>query len=779
MKRRHKQVFPNVAAPGQPKNQCQLSRRLDMLLPAGIPYAEDYCFMMRDAHRRPAQAIRPPAITWHMAFRRPAETTDELWYTNIEHLIIRVFKASVADATSNRAVHGYVEISNLHQVPTLIDSHSRSHSPEISLLRHNYRYHDGCWEVLQEKAADGVGRYETVVIGGRWRGHDYWIRFEVFEEYFCVTSALHVTPQATDAMPPAEPPALVKALEPLVEQMNNRFKELGKQQQELSRDLPSDIQPHVRELYGRLWDDFAHALFDSAFYDAAAGHNVPVRSAEGAEKWELQAFANFRGLVLPVRDVPNKSPATPEEGGALIRMSVAAVPSPVRMPTEQRVNGVSKCLEDNAAANRWVETIFPVLLAQDAPEGHVARHPPFEPTEYTFCKFNRCRYLYGSGFGSQLQPVGAASISGAPLTYLLLSFHDEWREVGRTVLRLHTLGTLRLSALFELKKLMTRDQTLIRLETELRQFSHVRTPADLREQRSTALRVLRRLLPTIHGGGLAGGLNYEDVQLISSQAQGSNPASESWLARTRYIIERSRCKKAVRRTHTALVKLRATIIEQTGRQASRSSRLKEVREAIRACELYDKSDTREQFRSTLLDQVRKALNAMDRGIRDGGVTYRAFRSRYARQLYESIVDALEIHPVPGYQPYHLFVKHRLERAYGLVQAIDVRFKQISEMERQLRRRLDDSKLVNRQNTLRKLQVAAENVFWIVLAPYYAGHVAETLLRDSVTRPGLHIDVWVTALVFAYGLLRACSFYVGEIYRNEDSKLQVQRFDEPD
>jgi hypothetical protein len=618
-------------------------------------------------------------------------------------------------------------------------------------------------------------RYETVIIGGNWGGHGYWVRFEAFEEYFTMSCAIHLVPLSSKSIREASQPAdgastmLSEHMAPLVDTINERYQSLsGPNHPRLPRALDGNTKKHAGALYDDIWEKF--------------GEEVLFRRV--IEKPGLHAFVNFRGLVLPVRRVAGESGA-----GRLSPSRVTSAPD-CDASLGARVNVLEAQVSDEEAS-KWVEATVPLLMSIDMGTLNEPRHPPFEPTEYTFSLFGNKRFIYGSGFGAHRDEEPRSENDqkvneGSPLNYLMLSFHDEWREVGRTVQRLHTLGTLRLAALFDLRRLMSRDQVLSNLELELRKFNNVHTYDTVVQEQKAAFAALpdlvikinallkERLLNKYNGGRPFELCSDESVKDLSVKAAGlaDYPGDDARFAKSkRWLYERQRAglKKVVWRLFHKLLDLSNIIHSASSSSEERSEDLELIRQAIRACNIYYSSDDVFPYRSTILYQVRKALTSMDSATNDGGVSYRADRSEYMRQLFESLSKSLRIDEIRGYQTYTEFVQHRMARSFGLLQSIGARFRYTSDLESSYRQRLEASRLRSHQRALQRLQRGAEYGFWMVLSPYYLGHVAEALVITVGEDPKLHkhMVLWFANTTFSpedvRAIVTAAAFVLALIY----------------
>lgn len=325
-------------------------------------------------------------------------------------------------------------------------------------------------------------------------------------------------------------------------------------------------------------------------------------------------FADFRNLSLR-RCLRHES-------------EIGYIPSTTSAPSEcslrSRIEGVSfKRGEDI----EWVDAIFPILLA--AEPGDRPERKPAGAMEYTFSKF-KSRCIYGAGFGPQQYPPPVALEN--PLTFITLFSHDEWRQIGRMINRLNTLGTLRLAALYGLRKMMMADDS--------------------------ALFDLDRELNEVHDS-------------ISALAEKKDPGEGRFHQPAR------------------------------GELASIGNKL---------CEIHYK------------------LAKLESPIK-GGISHRAMRSLYYRKRFSTLLEALHIRNIDGYQPYHHFVLHRLDRAYAMMEAIGTRYRQLVAKEVDLRRQWFDIKSEQHQDEIKRMQRLAEAVLFVALVPYYLSHFAEMYLKN--------------------------------------------------
>jgi uncharacterized membrane-anchored protein len=91
---------------------------------------------------------------------------------------------------------------------------------------------------------------------------------------------------------------------------------------------------------------------------------------------------------------------------------------------------------------------------------------------------------------------------------------------------------------------------------------------------------------------------------------------------------------------------------------------------------------------------------------------------YYQKIFRTMVEAMRIERIEGFQPYDQFVEHRLVRSYSVLEAITERHQLVSAREGELRRKLLTAKSVVYQEKLTDFQRRAEYILLFVLTPYY-------------------------------------------------------------
>jgi len=792
-------LHPSAPAAAVPPLILDVPARVAAMAVGNTKYAETYAFGMRDAHRKPSQAIRPPALARHLAFRRippkakPKETEDD-WIERIEAIIISVFNTL-------RAVSPDARISNLRDAPLPDANRYDRWKNGVELLKN--RYDERRFTHPEDRKPEGKSdvlagsRYETVVLGGTWRELPVWLRFEVFEEYFALTISLQLRTWPHSA----ENRRFNIDLDAVIGQANEYYRCLSNNDQ-LARCKSagsgrcSQDASNIDALFSRVWADFNAEVLDPAFTV-----DVDVNPV-GA------VFADFRGLILAL-DL-----TAPADKRPAIRRPTSNTESEQTLCLKTRVQRDAKVFDDDEAI-RWAEALMPILIAGE----EQTREPPFESTEYTFSTFENRRCVYGSGFGTQLQADGGAS----PLKYVALFGHEEHRQIGTTINRLHGLGTLRLAALFDLNILMTRDQILLNLDHEMReQVEEMRSHEGLRKRRHEAIeelahsvrklgklerelrnnadllvahlhlvpamqsvfgwlfgerRVAGRTAPGASADASAGegraarrrraapGWRRSDPQgrfapwpeptdeagwthmaSVEFPPQQSTPERRAvrWLMRTPlapvrwfwwHTIRRdgTRPGRSLRRRLEGLRQANDRLHKVLGGapsvsmdpqdRATLSAIYREFKTIERLlAEVLEPKDLM-AYRLHALNTVRRSLGSMDKRIHHG-ITYRAVRSQYSLELFAAVAESMRIGAIEGFQQYDRFVMQRLQRSYMLIQAIDARYRQLLDREKEQRMRLQAVEAKLRSDHLNHMQLLAEFALVGVFVPHYLADAAK-------------------------------------------------------
>jgi len=672
---------------------------------------------MSGAHRKPAYEIGAPSITWHAGFWQPdlRERTAESrgpesfrrhddWIGAIEELILHVFNG----------LEQSEQVKNKEWSAPMLSNLQPSRKPEAGTLRLLRRtFHKSATDANSpyrkrtyldgrpaEKLADPtkcMTRYETVHIDGVWQSMPLDIRFEVNREYFTITTTIDFS-----RMRPQPPqPKQGRRLEPrrrrirdgefdssyehyrrtseelfhIIETTNARresIQKLGDKGNTKDADI-AELAKSSKYLYSEIWDQLKSDLFYSKDQNAYIGQLGPC-------------FVDFRNLSLQCsyRD-PNRivnpwklvegstwKVGRSYKGAELVKdQTIFHDESLRRTITGHRFKSDGddrKYVDEKHGSDdiEWVDAIHPVLLSIEPKE---VNDQASDPVEYTFTKFCHDRCIYGSGFGPQIED----SDKPDPLTYILLFGFDEHRQMGRLLYRLHTLGTLRQAAIFDLRKIKhVYEHTLEDIEQDLRLIQ----------------------------------------RLVSKEFDNT------------YLSDKD--KDAEKKEEVESGKQESTMAPETG-----------------GGRLWLGQNRNEEI-GRLLTKAHNALGKLD-GVDDGSrgeglgwIPLRAWRSEYYLKRFDLLVDALNSSQIEGYQPYKVFIEHRLARAYHKIRLVKDQYSQLREKEIRLRKEWMSLKSENHQKRIADIQNVAEIFFFLVLIPYYTSH---TLISALESTPDGSLNEW--------------------------------------
>lgn len=186
-------------------------------------YHRDYPFMMSDAHRKPAYAIGTPSISWHLSFWQPHDD-EAKWIRDIESLILSLYDCFERENCTPT-------VSNLQR--QVRPERTQVVECRVDLLRNSYVNLGSGWEPAGREGDDQKyrrGRYEVVHMEGRWASMPISLRFEVFEEYFMLTSTFDFSREEMKVDPCVDVRHmnLRGALDELCKAANDRFAEIQK-----------------------------------------------------------------------------------------------------------------------------------------------------------------------------------------------------------------------------------------------------------------------------------------------------------------------------------------------------------------------------------------------------------------------------------------------------------------------------------------------------------------------------------------------------------------------
>jgi hypothetical protein len=628
----------------------------------------DFPALMTGAHRKPSPQVGSPAITQHLGFWIPDEIQDrDAWVGNIEDFILSLYDRLIKLAGEDEARKPFT--------PNL-----QSGDSCLYLLDNKYPVDPktGVGNPPKERKRIGTypNRYQTVRFAFPWKSASVEVNFELHNEYFTLSNTLDLSQKELDASW-----NLATSVNELNAFATERFAKIKNEQE--PNKAPDTLRSLCHTIYEAVWEEFFDEFFQKKY------------SELGAKKLG-NVFVDFRGLV--------NTRGEPE----------FIVPPGKFNKQEDRISpSLAYTGNDDLYS---VDAILPFLRASVGEPPQRYHRPTDRIVEYTFSKFQTGRLIYGTALGVQPSQLQAAA---KPLTYVIICTHGDPWQMGRFVDRMHTLGTLRLAALYDLPRIVQANSALRRREGILEGI----------EKDVAALKVLR--------------------------------APRKRVAKASYALSKKNDKEGQDRTIRSLferlsISSRELAAIATGDPGAGSSHAG-----------VQQSDGVPTGKATKVWRPIK-----------GGLAYRVERAQYYRLQFLHLLGNRGIERIAGFQPYDQFVERRLGATYDFIRMVGLRFDRFEKGIATLNRQLAGLELLRLQDeikgqtgTIEKFQQVGEIGFWAFLFPYYVSnvaiHVAEHIYVPEQTDipgkvnvlekfPGLELGILVLAI--AIGAIRAVRAY---------------------
>lgn len=737
-----------------------------------------YLCAMRDAHRKPAQGIVPPAVTWHLAFNRDAEyvSSDDDWIERVELLVIEIFyelvehdalvqqqlrsqrdrqKEAQADGGISRAQPecvGNVAISNLCNSPVSArhtDGGWNLPSP-LRLLRHSYEINST--SVKRRCPLDPEGsRYETVVIEAYWMSLKLHMRIEMFDEYFTISTTISL--RSSDRLEGAKNSFFCKAFDEIV----TAIEEQGESVRTNGglNTMKSKLNG-VDTLYEIIWHQFSNDIFAKPFstpvnnarYSDESEGQRPVLRQLRAKPIGRELFVDFRGIIFELNE-------RPKPYGSSYRRAVSD-PNTQRVVSHEEWLNAKTTAFNEAEGRRRADEMLSVLYAAQ-PVDDMAP-PPFEATEYTFSTLNKNRCLFGTSFG------WPQSKKPAPLLYVLLFSHDNFREIGLTVNVLHLLGTLRLSALRDFERIIRQSNKIERLDQEYQILHKAMVEGDkgvsewqqraAKEASDLATDLARTFKASFPYKSAFGEFNSEATQrysklfenAITTIKEAASQPAKSKKARFWAKDGKERCERALQDLEEEckqlqnILNLRLDALSKKEpaawqERSALKSLLSKCSTFLRRLDLLIDCCSPKDLRSKVIAQIDEALSSMDDGVRSG-LSIRSDQAQLSMKRFVSLRQTLDIADIIGFQPYDRFVQQRLERSFNLILTVGTRYRRLTEKMQKLKKAIDEE---IRMEELLKLQMGAEVLTIAIIAPHYLATFLEAALEATAKAFGYEVS----------------------------------------
>jgi len=322
-----------------------------------------------------------------------------------------------------------------------------------------------------EREINGSGRGRAVRIEFDWRGIAIALRIEIHTENIAFTAFLDLS--------------LKRGFGPGKVAANQDFDSLADR---LKDDLAkfSRLLAHKDKGLSAMREEFYETIWKEEIFDKLLDRNSILGERFG------EVFCDFRGLVVGHGEHDNAHATCP-------------LAPPYRTDRHLRGQDYSHEKQNEAWARNIVECVWPLLCDENA------------DAELTVSRFLDGGAVYASALGDPWAP--AAAEDWIPIRYYLHFWTSDPFQIGRLVDRLHFLGMLRLSALFQINELQQLNFGLDRFERDVAE--------------------LRQLVPVAMPGGrhhLADTAMGRSPPAQSSPATESPPSNEEMLHRLRTLI---------------------------------------------------------------------------------------------------------------------------------------------------------------------------------------------------------------------------------------------------
>ena len=595
-------------------------------------------------------------------------------------------------------------------------------------------------------------RYETVVIGGNWNGLPTTIRVEIFEEFFTLTVTLEF--RSARHHPSVSHSHWVKDFDRIIEAVNRRRSSIPRDERGFENSH-AEFGDSVSALAVRIWRAFGKEIFSACFPPRL--EVIPERTSDRRrEPVTQEVVADFRGFVLALEPF-GQGPSRLRAPGPDSEVEEAAT-------RDERIVGTAAQFE-RGGAERFADCLFPLLLLADsaaAENSNLLRGSPFEPAEHTWSLFDSGRTLYGSSFGPQ------GEHRNTPLYFVLLSAHDDHRTIGRIVNRLHTLGTLRVAALFDFDRMLQRDRVLSKLDRELNDHDETKST----EQLSLRLRDQYRNLQIVMEKACDSAAFRERLQgttgasippnFIRAALDGESKIAKAFRLGYLSVVEKrnqvSVSGKSInahlRTVYEVVASMHAQVIDEVASRRTTprlapfdwmtSQRIKnDCSSILRSLELIRAATGVEDYRDQLSRQVRRTLYSMSDQLRTG-ITYRANRSMYYRERFAHLSNAMHVSEVQGYQRYDEFVQQRLDRAFSLITSVSTKFSELQHRFDEIEKKHRSEREAKKTKSIEEIQKFGEIALFLFLVPVYLGHLLDEIGHFN---KGEHLNHALEVLTF--------------------------------
>jgi hypothetical protein len=411
---------------------------------------DDYSQLHSGAHRKPATVIGSPALTRHLVLWMPSGVADFRAKMDPNEQVARLARNEWKRGIDRHLYQIYLRIIGLG---VHIESPNRNpHTNRITLLEGVIdSNHDFCAETDQDWGDVKADDYQVISFAFTWQEMALTLRTELHTEYWSLSAVVDLS-----RVPRTNRVRTVAMVRDVYQPLGTLCAHLD--------DLEALIDQGVRDdsrfaaihqyVYHAFWDD----LFDRIIWPCLPDDTLSLGSVT----------ADFRGLLLGAPASDAYLSKAPFFQPPLSR--TADQDSSPRYFVTRRVPP-----HPNWAACK-LEGLWPFLSIETSIGD---RKIDFKKYEFTASLMLSGRAIYITALGAQ--PTQRPGIPGEiiPLFYVIyIDVLNTW-QIGRLVDRIHTLGTLRLSAIMEVDLLRKAGQRLRMLGNEVADIMAANRDVDL------------------------------------------------------------------------------------------------------------------------------------------------------------------------------------------------------------------------------------------------------------------------------------------------------------
>jgi len=404
-----------------------------------------YRLVNAGAHRKPPPLVGAPALTLHFGLWHP-DCADAEWRKAIDYFLYRMFRIFQQDPdfSGNLVTPNYDHQKNRlylfrHFVPLLLTAPP----PDADITN------------LTSIDFDRNTRYDVFSVRTAFHGVPLTVRAELYSEFwnlYFITDFDHVSPAAAQDESSVIFP-YAKDFDDINTFVTSRYKYLSRIGGSATLHPPQDASPALDDARIREIRKTLH----KRFRDIVSDYIIEPCLNACKEAGDLQVgtvFCEFHGAILGL--FPDR------DGIKSLSVGINNPAAPSSIPELVGAKSFSA-----SEAPKITGAIWPIIKeVQRTDDSDELDEKRYGKPEFTVSRFQNGRSLYISSLG-WLDPQPEA-LRTKPIIYtVLVAYRSRW-SLGRLVERIHSLGTFRLAAMYDIEKITSAGDKLKNLQDELR-----------------------------------------------------------------------------------------------------------------------------------------------------------------------------------------------------------------------------------------------------------------------------------------------------------------------